>query len=171
MSSNEFASSRWSPYGAGTLGRRWMSASVPTRVSPGYRRGPAGIQARPSSASPGLRHPLRSRSGRGCRRGALSFGELLPLLFPQTVPGAPEGGTRNVRSRALAAHTGRKMGRPLAQAVQPSPVRSRSPGPRPLSQRRTRSKPSVHLWGAGCLTPTPGPSAFQECSAGARSIP
>lgn len=67
------------------------------------------------------------------------FGEQLLLLFPHIMPGAPEGGARSAGFRSPGRARQLEMG--------PSPVRSRCSGPMPLSQKRTRSRPSVHLWG------------------------
>lgn len=154
-----------------------MRASVPSPGSLlGAERQPAGMEARPSAASAGFRgppEPVRERLSFGSAGAsqAPAPAEQLPLLFLQTVTSAREGGARSAESPSLGRARSRGSGPfPPAQAAA-RPRALRNPGPKPLTPRRTRSRPSVHLWGCGSLPPTAGPFAFPASSAGTRSVP
>lgn len=150
---------RWSLHGAGTLGNGRFRVPVPTLVSvQGAGKVACRYPGSPPGCLPGICRPLPSRSKRGCPRGApgaaqaLVLREQLSLLFPQTMPGAPEGGERSAGSRSPGRALTEREDLPpfLGPRLPPSPVRSgtQAPGRYPEG---AEVGPSVHLW--GCWPP------------------
>jgi hypothetical protein len=117
---------------AGTLERSEMRASCPHPGTARAERQPEGSRLAPSLSPRGLRRPLRVWLSPALR-------EQLPLLFPGLCPALPR----------VAQEV------PATQAHSSAPAPGSAPpqyapgiqGPKPLTQKRTRSRPSAHLWG------------------------
>lgn len=149
--------------------------------SPGCREGGLQVSGSPLGCLPGIRHPLPSTSGRGCPCGArgaaqaLALREQPPLLFPQTVPGTPEGGAGSAGSpRPGRARADREGGTPPPfPRAQAATLLSalRNPGPTPLARGDPDEAICALVGLPGRLPHTPGPSACPASPAGAGSIP